>query len=137
MNLPETDLPETDLPETDLSDSIYASSCDTDPYESSETLINFLKNLVTSIENKQLYSSQLKEITDFFLAYQFHTQAIKDNTQNTNQDIDNQSNNQSNNETNNTQNNQQTLPNFSNQDLIKFLCLGWYIYTCILQEKNI
>lgn len=127
MNLPETDLPETDLPETDLSDSIYASSCDTDPYESSETLINFLKNLVTSIENKQLYSSQLKEITDFFLAYQFHTQAIKDNTQNTNQDI----------ESNNTQNNQQTLPNFSNQDLIKFLCLGWYIYTCILQEKNI
>lgn len=126
---------------SNLSDSIYSN--ESDPYDSSETLVNFLKNLAQSIENKQLYSSQIKEISDFFLAYQFHTQSIKDNEGNE----CNESNNSNeynpeidfehvnlDNTTNNTIN---SLPDFSNEDLIKFLCMGWYIYTCILREKNI
>jgi hypothetical protein len=76
-------------------------------------LVLFLRNLATSIENKELVSNQLQVITDFFMAYQFHEQSVKDNEINNN------------------------LSEFSQEDLLKFLCMGWYIYRCILNNNSL
>lgn len=82
--------------------------------ESKEKLAPFLRNLAESIENHELLPQQLQSIGEFFMAYQFQEQAIKDND-----------------------NSLQPHPEFDHDDLIKFLILGWYIYCCILQQSHI
>lgn len=77
-------------------------------------LTSFLRNLANSIENKELVPQQLQVITEFFMSYQFHQQSIKDNQ-------DNQPIN---------------IQEYTHDDLVKFLCMGWYIYCCILKQNR-
>lgn len=79
-------------------------------------LIPFLRNLADSIEQQELLPIQLKSIGEFFMSYQFQEQAIKDN--------DNSNSNNS-------------SRHFSQEELIKFIVLGWYIYCYILDNDKI
>lgn len=79
-----------------------------------EKLIPFLRNLADSIEKRQLLSRQLQSIGEFFMTYQFQEQAIKDNDNSSSQSEE-----------------------FSQEELLKFLVLGWHIYCCILRKRPI
>ena len=78
-------------------------------------LIPFLRNLADSIEKGNLLPKQLQKIGEFFMAYQFQEQAIKD-LDVTDENIDKQ---------------------FSKKELMKFIVMGWHIYSCILGENEI
>ena len=105
-------------------ENIYS---DDEPSEEEYTkLVGFLRGLATSIENKELIPEQIKVIGEFFMSYQFHVQALKDNNNDNNDTEDNNLNNTSIN-----------AGEFSKADLIKFLSMGWYIYCCILKQKSI
>lgn len=82
-------------------------------HEEYNKLVVFLRNLATSIENKALVPQQLQVISEFFMSYQFHEQSIKDN-----QILNN-------------------MNEFSQEDMLKFLCMGWYIYRCILNNNSL
>jgi hypothetical protein len=75
------------------------------------SLILFLRNLADSIEQKHILPSQLQSIGEFFMKYQFQTQAIKDNDTS-----------------------KGPSSHFSHEELLKFVVLGWYIYRCILDN---
>lgn len=75
-------------------------------------LVHFLRNLANSIENKQLLPEQLQSVGKFLMSYQFQEQVIKDN------------------ETLETEEYEQT-------DLFKFLIMGWYVYSSILENETI
>lgn len=78
-------------------------------------LIPFLRNLADSIEQKELVPVQLQSIGEFFMAYQFQKQAISDNTEISHPDV----------------------REFNQQDVLKFIILGWYIYNVILTDDTI
>lgn len=71
-------------------------------------LISFLRNLADSVENGVLLPRQLQHIGEFFMSYQFQEQAIKDG------------------DTSGSEN-----PVFKKSDLMKFIIMGWHIYSCI------
>ena len=79
-----------------------------------ELLITFLRKLADAIEKKELAQTQLQSIGEFFMSYQFQEQACKDSDDS----IDNE-------------------PNFNKKDLIKFVCLGWYIYQILLRQDTL
>lgn len=79
-----------------------------------EILIPFLRNLASAIENKELAQPQLQSIGEFFMSYQFQEQAYKDS--------DNSAN---------------TKIMFSEKELIKFVCLGWYVYQVLLRQDTL
>jgi hypothetical protein len=81
---------------------------------SNKRLIPFLRDLADSIEKRQLLPKQLQSIGEFFMTYQFQEQAVRDNN------LDNEEN---------------TLE-FSQEDLVKFLVMGWFIYCCILRGDS-
>jgi len=87
------------------------SSKDTDV-----SLITFLRKLANSIENRQLLPIQLQKVGEFFMTYQFQEQAIQDKDESCNQTSTNE---------------------FSKDELLKFIVLGWYIYCCILDNNEI
>lgn len=87
--------------------------------ESGDRLIPFLRGLADSIENRQLIPTQLQSIGEFFMSYKFQEQAEKDSYASENQAS--QDNTESN--------------DFSSEDLVKFVCLGWYIYCCLLKDN--
>lgn len=68
---------------------------------------NFLRSLANDIDNDRLSTEKLFEITQFYISYQ----------------CDTEKNNYSNIET----------TDFSDEDFLKFLMLGWYIY-CFLPK---
>lgn len=72
-------------------------------------LINFLRYLADSVENNQLLPNQIQRIGTFFMKYNFEEELSDD------RELDN---------------------DFSKDDLIKFLSLGYYIYTHILNENK-
>lgn len=76
-------------------------------------LIPFLRNLADSIEQRQLLPRQLQSIGEFFMSYQFQEQAIKDN-----EDIS-------------------PSREFSQEELLKFIVLGWFVYCVILNERSL
>jgi hypothetical protein len=78
-------------------------------------LIPFLRNLADSIEKGNLLPKQLQKIGEFFMAYQFQEQSIKDKDL-TGENLDHQ---------------------FSKKELMKFIVMGWHIYSCILKENEI
>ena len=78
-------------------------------------LIPFLRSLADSIESRELQSRQLQSIGEFFMAYQFQEQAVKDN-------LDHDENNET---------------KFSQTDLLKFLTMGWYIYQILLKQETL
>lgn len=77
-------------------------------------LIPFLRSLADSIEKQQLAPRQIESIGEFFMDYQFTEQAVRD--------MDTSSS---------------PPQQFNNQDLLKFVTLGWYIYCCILDQTHI
>lgn len=79
------------------------------------SLIPFLRKLADSIENGQLLPRQLQHIGEFFMSYQFQEQAIRDGEENT----------------------ESPGHSFSKSELIKFIVMGWHIYSCILTETSI
>ena len=85
-----------------------------DNNDSDEKLIPFLRNLADSIEKRQLLPIQLQSIGEFFMTYQFQEQAIRDND-----------------------NSIPIQEEFSHEELLKFLVLGWHIYCCILNKRQI
>jgi hypothetical protein len=78
-------------------------------------LIPFLRELADSIEQKQLSPNQLKSIGEFFMVYKFQEQAVSDNHTET----------------------EEQLPDFSKEELVKFVVMGWYIYCCILRGHDV
>ena len=82
--------------------------------DGNEKLIPFLRNLADSIEKRNLLPRQLQSIGEFFMTYQFQEQAIKDND-----------------------NSVSPQEEFSQEELLKFLVLGWHIYCCILNKRPI
>jgi hypothetical protein len=79
-----------------------------------EKLIPFLRELANAVESDQLNSSQLENIGDFFMSYQFQEQARRDSDE--------------------------TIPpvvQYSNAELVKFVALGWYVYQILLRNQNL
>ena len=75
-------------------------------------LAPFLRNLAQSIEEGRLLPRQLQSVGEFFMSYQFQEQAIKDGDNTTESDTSNRK--------------------FSKSDLMKFIVMGWHVYSCIL-----
>jgi len=75
-----------------------------------ERLIPFLRNLADSVEQSRLRPAQLQRIGEFFMAYQFQEQAASGD---------------------------QGSPDFSQDDLLKFLSLGWYVYQILLRQETL
>ena len=76
-------------------------------------LILFLRNLADSIEQRQLLPRQLQSIGEFFMTYQFQEQAIRDNDDSS------------------------PPSEFSQDELLKFIVLGWFVYSVILRERSL
>lgn len=71
-----------------------------------QQLINFLRNLANDIENNNIENENLLKISQFMMNFQFQNQQ------------DEQSD------------------DYSNDDMVKFLSLGWYIYTQLLNQDE-
>jgi hypothetical protein len=76
------------------------------------SLAPFLRNLAQSIEEGRLLPRQLQRVGEFFMSYQFQEQAIKDGD--------------------NTSESDTSKQKFSKSDLMKFIVMGWHVYSCIL-----
>lgn len=74
-------------------------------------LVSFLRKLADNLESNQLLPEQLKKVGEFFMSYQFQNEVIEDR----NKEVD----------------------DFDADDIKKFLTLGWYVYTQILEEKTL
>ena len=84
-------------------------------FEDSDKLSLFLRNLADSIDNKDIYPQQLKIVGEFFMLY-----SLKDNTKG----MDNLP--------------EDNIPeDFSDKEALKFITLGWYIYTQILKDVEV
>ena len=68
-------------------------------------MVLFLRDLANSVESEKITPDQLKRIGEFYMSYQF--------CENTDKDDDD---------------------NFSGQEFLKFLFLGWYVYRNILNR---
>ena len=71
-------------------------------------LVPFLRELADSIESKQLSPGQLKHVGEFFMNYKFNKEL-------------------------NEQNNDEE---FDDMDIVRFISLGWWIYTQILKDSE-
>ena len=78
-----------------------------DNVSSKEEIILFLRNLADSIENNTLQSEQLEKVGEFFMSYKM--------TQNENKN---------------------TEEEFDTMDVIKFITMGWYIYSILLDKDK-
>ncbi len=83
-------------------------------------MIIFLRNLATSIEKNKLLPIQIQRVGEFFMSYKFQEQAIADGNSLDDKDKD-----------------KDFDFDFNEEDFMKFLVLGWYIYVCILKNKSI
>ena len=81
------------------------------------SLAPFLKNLAQSIEEGRLLPRQLQRVGEFFMSYQFQEQAIKDGDNTSESD---------------TSESRTSSRKFSKSDLMKFIVMGWHVYSCIL-----
>lgn len=78
------------------------------------SLIPFLRNLADLIESGKILPRQMQHIGEFFMSYQFQEQAIKDED---------------------TSGSERTT--LTRADLMKFIVMGWHIYSCILGESKL
>lgn len=77
-------------------------------------LTPFLRELANAVEAHKLNASQLENIGDFFMSYQFQEQARKDSDE--------------------------TAPpvaQYSTEDLVKFVAMGWYVYQVLQRNQNL
>jgi hypothetical protein len=82
--------------------------------ENAKQLIPFLRNLANSIESGEIKPKQLQTVGEFFMSYQFQEQATRDLEESTSEE-----------------------PHFSQDELIKFLSMGWYIYQVLLKQETL
>lgn len=82
--------------------------------ETNKRLIPFLRNLADSIEKGDILPTELKRIGEFFMSYQFQKQADRD-----------------------LQTTESSNSEFSREDMVKFLVLGWYIYQVLLVNDTL
>jgi hypothetical protein len=83
-----------------------------------EDMANFLNDLSQDVRNDKLDAKQLQIVGEFYLNYLF------------NEDIRKEENDE--NHTDENQDDEHTDQN----ELIKFLSLGWYMYTFLIKDKN-
>jgi len=76
------------------------------------SLAPFLRNLAQLIDEGRLLPRQLQRVGEFFMSYQFQEQAIKDGDNTDENNIDDRK--------------------FSKAELMKFIVMGWHVYSCIL-----
>jgi hypothetical protein len=79
-----------------------------------QQLIPFLRNLANSIESNELIPSQIKSIGEFFMSYKFKEESEKDR-----------------------KNEEKKDKNYTKEDMVKFLSLGWYVYQILLENKTL
>jgi hypothetical protein len=92
---------------------LFRYSKNMDNHENADaSLIPFLRNLADSIESGKILPRQLQHIGEFFMSYQFQEQAIKDGDTS---GMETQS--------------------LKRADLMKFIVMGWHIYSCISGES--
>lgn len=82
--------------------------------ETNERLIPFLRNLADSIENGNIMPKELQRIGEFFMSYQFQKQADSDKS-----------------------NEDDKTELFTQQELLKFVSLGWYVYQILLKNQTL
>jgi hypothetical protein len=88
---------------------------ETEHSESNKLLVSFLRELADSIEKKQLLLPQLKSVGEFFMAYQFQEESLKDEEKT---DIP------------------ATDFDLNENDFFKFIVLGWYVYCVLLKDEQ-
>lgn len=81
-------------------------------------LVDFLRNLATSIESGNALEVQIEKALNFFISYKFQEQSIKEND---------------------FRNRRQTeeKEEFNQEEIMKFLFMGWYIYQCLSSNRNV
>jgi hypothetical protein len=90
--------------------------------QANRKLIPFLRDLADAIESKTLLPQQLQRIGEFFMSYKFQEQAIKDDKEPFREE--------------NTVSNDGN-PAFERDEMVKFLCLGWYVYRVLLKNETL
>lgn len=80
-----------------------------------DRLIPFLQELVISMEEDRLEERQINCVEDFFIAYQFQTQAVKD--------------------TQTCENN--TTEQISREEIVQFITLAWYVYRLLCDNRTL
>ena len=88
----------------------------TQEHEPERRLVPFLRQLADELEHNSLLPCQTQRISEFYMAYQFQEQAIRDGDQ-SGQDSDSESINEA--------------------DMLKFMSLGWYVYKMLQQGESI
>ncbi len=68
-----------------------------------DNLIEFLKSLTKSLEKNELDDTKISRISEFFMSYNFQDQTTTDEDE-----------------------------EFQDEELVKFLSLGWYVYTHLI-----
>lgn len=81
---------------------------------STKRLIPFLRNLADSIENETISQRRCNRVGEFYMSYQFQEQALDD-------DINVSTN----------------IDEYSPDELMKFIILGWWIYCMLLKNKQL
>ena len=76
-------------------------------------LSTFLRGLADTLDKKELASSQVQMIGEFFMSNQFRTQALKDNDKSL----------------------EVGDGDFEHEDIVRFFVLGWFVY-CVLMKDG-
>ena len=79
-------------------------------------LVTFLKDLAGALEEGKLAPLQVQMVGEFFMTYQFRTQALKDNDTSLEVDADG---------------------DFEHEDIVKFFILGWFVYCVLLKNDTL
>lgn len=85
------------------------------PY-SSKCLIPFLRDLTDNIENNTICPEKLKLVGEFYMSYLFQAEVIDEK---------------------NREENEEKPDVLTDQDLMKFIFMGYYIYCHILENRSI
>ena len=83
--------------------------CSSEIKEPTQYLIDFLKGLISSIENKSLSDDELQLVGEFYMSYAFKTQVNDDSNSD--------------------------KKHLGQADLMKFVAMGYYIYSNILKDS--
>jgi len=82
----------------------------TDRMTSNDDIANFLINLSGDVRNNKLDAKQLQLVGEFYMNYSFNENIRAEETNQSGEVVD-------------------------QNELIKFLSLGWYMYTFLIKEK--
>jgi hypothetical protein len=78
-------------------------------------LSSFLRGLADTLDKGELAPTQVQMIGEFFMAYQFRTQALKDNDMSL----------------------EVGDGDFDHEDVVKFFVLGWFVYCVLMKEGTL